>query len=126
MSVSGSPSQTGRRSGWLAWIIVIAVIFAGGWYFRKNFIEAPAATNATPGAPGAGGAGGAGGGGGARGGRGGGGRGVQVEVANAERGDMPIYLRGLGSAAAFNTVTVKSRVDGQIIKVNFTEGQFVK
>jgi multidrug efflux system membrane fusion protein len=39
--------------------------------------------------------------------------------------DVPVYLRGLGSVAAFNTVTIKSRVDGQITKINFREGQEV-
>ena len=39
---------------------------------------------------------------------------------------MPIYLRGLGTAAASNTVTTRSRVDGQLVRVAFTEGQVVK
>ncbi len=39
---------------------------------------------------------------------------------------MPVYLSGLGSVTAFNTANIKSRVDGQIMAVNFTEGQNVK
>jgi membrane fusion protein, multidrug efflux system len=50
---------------------------------------------------------------------------IPVVAANARRGDMPVYLTGLGSVTAFNTVTVRSRVDGQLIKVAFQEGQFV-
>ena len=40
--------------------------------------------------------------------------------------DMPVYLQGIGTVQAFNAVTVKSRVDGPIVKVAFTEGQEVK
>jgi multidrug efflux system membrane fusion protein len=46
-------------------------------------------------------------------------------VATAQRGDLPVYLNGLGTVTAFNTVTVRSRVDGQIVKINFQEGQMV-
>jgi multidrug efflux system membrane fusion protein len=49
-----------------------------------------------------------------------------VAVAAALKEDVPYYLSGLGSVTAFNTVTVKSRVDGQLQKVYFQEGQFVK
>jgi multidrug efflux system membrane fusion protein len=49
-----------------------------------------------------------------------------VEVAAASRADVPVYLEGLGTVQAFNTVTVKTRVDGQIQKVSFVEGQHVK
>jgi len=51
---------------------------------------------------------------------------VPVVVATAHKGDLPVYFNGLGTVTAFNTVTVRSRVDGQIVKVNFTEGQYVK
>ncbi len=51
---------------------------------------------------------------------------IPVSVATAERRDVPIYLTGLGTVQAFNTVTVKTRVDGELTKVAFTEGQDVK
>ena len=51
---------------------------------------------------------------------------VTVAVANSQQGDMPIYLNGLGTVTALHTVTVRSRVDGELIKVAFTEGQVVK
>jgi multidrug efflux system membrane fusion protein len=51
---------------------------------------------------------------------------IPVSVATAERRDVPIYLTGLGTVQAFNTVTVKTRVDGELTKVAFTEGRDVK
>jgi membrane fusion protein, multidrug efflux system len=50
---------------------------------------------------------------------------IPVAVATAERRDVPMYLSGLGTVTAFNTVTVKTRVDGQIVQVAFREGQEV-
>jgi membrane fusion protein, multidrug efflux system len=50
---------------------------------------------------------------------------VPVSVAKAERRDMPYYLTGLGSVNAFYTDSIKSRVDGELMQVNFKEGQFV-
>ncbi len=50
---------------------------------------------------------------------------VSVSVVPVQRKDMPVYLVGLGSVTAFNTANIKSRVDGQIMKVNFQEGQNV-
>jgi len=65
-------------------------------------------------------------GGGGKGGRGGGQMTIPVAVAKAEVRDLPIVLSGLGSVEAYNTVAVKSRIDGQLVKVNFREGQEVK
>jgi multidrug efflux system membrane fusion protein len=53
-------------------------------------------------------------------------RSVSVATAQVQRQDVPVYLTGLGAVTAFNTANIKSRVDGQIMKVNFTEGQNVK
>jgi multidrug efflux system membrane fusion protein len=44
----------------------------------------------------------------------------------ARKGDLPIYLSGLGSVTAYNTVTLRSRVDGELIRVAFEEGQIVQ
>lgn len=53
-------------------------------------------------------------------------RSVSVATAQVQRQDVPVYLTGLGAVTAFNTANIKSRVDGQIMKVNFQEGQNVK
>ncbi|MGO8831232.1 MAG: efflux RND transporter periplasmic adaptor subunit, partial [Roseiarcus sp.] len=49
-----------------------------------------------------------------------------VSVAVARRTDYPIYLESLGQVQAYNTVTVRTRVDGQVVKIAFEEGQMVK
>src|SRR5215813_5636051 len=112
--------RAGEGSGgkWWIWVILLAVLVGGGyWYFHGKGTEAQNSE-----------AGGAAKGGGQ--GKGGG-RGqfgpliVPVVVATATKGDLPVYFNGLGTVTAFNTVTVRSRVDGQIVKINFTEGQMV-
>ena len=51
---------------------------------------------------------------------------VPVSVATAEQRDMPVFLTGLGSVTAFNTVNIRSRVDGELVQVAFKEGEMVK
>lgn len=51
---------------------------------------------------------------------------VPVVVAPAKLADVPIYLEGVGSVKARNTVTVRAQVDGKLLSVNFKEGQDVK
>jgi multidrug efflux system membrane fusion protein len=51
---------------------------------------------------------------------------VPVTVAPVEKADFPVYLTGLGTVQGFNTVLVRTRVDGQIDKMAFKEGQVVK
>ncbi|HJX84229.1 MAG TPA: MdtA/MuxA family multidrug efflux RND transporter periplasmic adaptor subunit [Candidatus Angelobacter sp.] len=54
------------------------------------------------------------------------GQAVPVAVAKAETRDVPVYLNGLGAVEAFNTVTLKTRLDGQLVQIAFREGQNVK
>jgi multidrug efflux system membrane fusion protein len=49
-----------------------------------------------------------------------------VATAPVQQKDVPVYLTGLGAVTAYNTANIKSRVDGQIVRVNFKEGQNVK
>ncbi len=107
------------KSRWWLWLLVVAGLVIGIWYYRGSHNKAEAESkNAN--APGV-----AGGGKGGRGGAGGGPPVVPVVVATAQHGDLPVYFTGLGTVTAFNTVTVHSRVDGQLISVAFKEGQFV-
>jgi len=51
---------------------------------------------------------------------------VAVVAETAAQGDFPIYLNGLGTVTALNTATIRSRVDGELIRVAFEEGQIVR
>lgn len=53
-------------------------------------------------------------------------RSVSVAVAPVQKQDVPVYLSGLGTVTAFNTANIKSRIDGEIMKVNVREGQDVQ
>jgi len=103
------------KSRWWVWVLVLGVLALGILYYRNSHDTSQAADAAAPGTPGKG-----------RGGPGGaGGLVVPVVVAAAQHGDLPVYFNGLGTVTAFNTVTVRSRVDGQLVSVAFKEGQFV-
>jgi membrane fusion protein, multidrug efflux system len=110
-SSANSSSPAPKSRAWL-WILILAAIVAGVWYYRSARATSQAQDSASAVAKG-------------RSGPGQGGFIVPVVVATAQRGDLPVYFNGLGTVTAFNTVTVRSRVDGQLINVAFTEGQFV-
>ena len=52
--------------------------------------------------------------------------GIPVTAGTVEAKDVPVFLNGIGTVQAYNMVTIKTRVDGQIMKVAFQEGQQVK
>jgi multidrug efflux system membrane fusion protein len=75
---------------------------AGGGYWYSNTPKTPTSPTAKTAAP------------------------VPVTVATAETGEMPILLNTVGRAEAYEGVTLKSRIDGQVLAVAYTEGQQVK
>ncbi len=101
-----------KRNAWL-WVLVAAVFVAGAWYYHSARSTSQAQDPITAATTGKGRSGASN-------------FAVPVVVAPTQRGDIPVYFNGLGSVTAFNTVTIRSRVDGQLVSVAFKEGQFVK
>jgi membrane fusion protein, multidrug efflux system len=104
-----APSEPSSRNRRWWWSLGLAAILVGAYFSVQHFAtkkgaDAALPPNATTGASAA----------------------VPVTVAAAERTDFPVYLNGLGTVQPFNTVTVRSRVDGQITKVEFQQGRMVK
>jgi len=54
------------------------------------------------------------------------GQAIPVTAGTVAVEDVPVFLHGIGTVQAYNTVAIKSRVDGQIVKINFKEGEEVK
>src|SRR5712671_6035239 len=91
----------------IRWVLLIAALAAVGYFGWQRFHrgdQATAANNAQKSAPSP----------------------VRVSIAPVQKADFPVYLTGLGTVQGFNTVLVRTRVDGQIDKIAFKEGQLVK
>ena len=89
-----------KKSGLIKTAAVAVIVVLVGWYGVHRYQKAHKPTPVKPAIP------------------------VTAGMTTAQ--DVPIYVRGLGTVQAFNTVTIKSRVDGQITQVLFNEGQEVK
>lgn len=100
------PPRRRRRNFTAVWLVLVAgLVYAGYHYYEVSQQKKQAAAAAQT----------------ARAAN----RAISVVPAAVRTGDIPVYLRGLGTVAPFNTVVVKSRVDGQLIAIHFTEGELV-
>src|SRR5262245_32066949 len=85
----------------VVWLSLIALALLGSqWFLRSPKARGPLRAAAVPAIP--------------------------VVGQAAQKGNLPIYLNGLGSVTAYNTVTIRTRVDGELIRVAFQEGQIVQ
>src|SRR6266568_2284918 len=96
------------RSRQIGWVLLIAAVGTAGYfgwqrYGGEHAAQVDASRRAAPARPA-----------------------VPVKIAPVEKADFPVYLTGLGTVQGFNTVLVRTRVDGQINRIAFKEGQFVK
>src|SRR5262252_3485117 len=87
----------------VATVLVVLLVVCGGYYVYEQTVHDKAQAAATTARPA-----------------------VPVTVAISEARDVPVFVRGLGNVQAFKTVAVKTRVDGQIVRIDFQEGQEVK
>jgi len=90
---------------WRTWLVILIIALVGVYYFTGRSSTDSATTAASPTV---------------------GHASIPVAAVPATLGDLKQYISAIGTVTAYNTVTVKSRVDGQLNKVNFTEGQMVK
>ena len=96
-----APQNRGSRHHYGVWIVLIVLVIIGIVLYRRHVSAASSkGKDSTTSA-------------------------ISVGVTAVRKRDVPFYLTGLGNVTAFNTVTVHSRVDGQIMQVLFREGQFV-
>jgi multidrug efflux system membrane fusion protein len=96
-------TEAPRRSRWWLWLL-IAILLLGGIIIWQRRGSTPQAKNTVDPAA----------------------RGITVSAAAARQGDIGIYLDALGTVTPVYTVTVTSRVQGEIVKVNYREGQMVR
>ena len=106
---SRSESARSRHRGrWLAIAVLLIAAVAGTWYYLQPASQQEVPQRRAKGGPNAAG------------------RPMAVVAAPAAAADVPVYLTGLGTVTPLHTVTVRSRVEGQLMRVLFREGEMVK
>lgn len=109
-SPAKAPAQAGR-SGWRwFWLVVVALVCAGGWYTWSKGGLTPAAAGSPP----------------PKGGKKGGSGAVPVVAIKAKKSSIGVYINGLGNITPLYTDAVKSRVDGELMQIHFKEGDNVQ
>ena len=105
------PQPSVRHRRWPLFVALAAILVGSyaGWHYFITTRVADTAVDART-----------------SGGKGGSPAPIPVTVVRVQKADFPVYLNGLGTVQPFRTVTVRSRVDGQIIKVAFKQGRMVK
>ena len=98
---------SGQKHRHLLWVIVFILLVAGAILFSRHREQSQSLAQSTSGRGGAGLAT------------------LMVSTAKAKTGDIGVYVNALGVVTPLNTVSIKSRVDGQLVKVNYQEGQLV-
>src|SRR5580658_9383358 len=108
------PPQPPARRGWIWWVVLLALAGVGYWQWPKlkTFLPSDDTAGKATGKAG-------------RGRRGAGGGTAEVVAARATKGTIKVFVQGLGAVTPIYTVTVNSRVTGQLMKVQFKEGQIV-
>lgn len=104
-NVPSNPSTAGKQR-WILSLLILAALGGAGYYFYPQIRDWLVSQRPAPTRPPA--------------------RVTPVVAAPVRQDEMKIYLNGLGTVTGFNTVTIRSRVEGELIKVDFSEGQMVK
>src|SRR5690348_12805071 len=97
-NASTAPEKKHSSRNIVAGTLIVALLIAAGWYFTHRGGKKPDAAPAT----------------------------VSVTTTLVKSEEVPLYVTGVGTVTANQSVTVKARVDGQLVKVGFIEGQDVK
>ncbi len=105
------PPVKPRRTGWIGWLVLLLIILgAGYWYMRSRGAKTQDAAGASGKAGGRRGAGGA----------------IPVAIATVKKGNIGEYINAIGIVTPVATVTLQSRVTGQLMEISYKEGQIVQ
>ena len=99
-----SAPERSKRGHPRLWLVFILLLLGSAFFLFQRYGRGETKTPKSPPAPAA----------------------LPISVTTAQKGDIGVYVNALGSVTALYTVTIKSRVDGQLMSVNYREGQMVK